>query len=97
MGSNIAGNYIDESLPNITGSAYNNMGDAITSYYPTKTGAFYGITNLGTIGWYSKPASNNNDSYGFSLGLDASRSSSTYQDGAKVRPDSLTCCYIIKY
>lgn len=82
------GTELSESLPNITGSAYNNDGNAITSYYPKKTGSFYGITNLGAIGWYSKPDSNNNDSYGFSLGFDASRSSSTYQDNAPVQPDA---------
>ena len=82
---NNVGNYVLETLPNITGSAYNNDGNAITSYYPKKTGSFYGIKNLGAIGWYSKPANNNSDSVNFSLGFDASLSSSTYQNGAPVQ------------
>lgn len=85
-GYNLPGYFVPESLPNIKGSAYNNDGNAITSYYPNKTGSFYGIKNLGAIGWYSKPDSNNSDSVNFSLGFDASRSSSTYQDGAWVQP-----------
>lgn len=85
-GYDLPGYFVPESLPNIKGSAYNDSGGAITSYYPKKTGSFYGIQNLGAIGWYSKPDTNNSDSYGFSLGFDASRSSSAYQDGAWVQP-----------
>lgn len=85
-----------ESLPNITGTAYNKDGNAITSYYPQKTGSFYGIQNLGAIGWYSKPANNNNDSVGFSLGFDASLSSLTYQDNAPVQQEAIQYPYFIQ-
>ena len=83
MGSNTAGNYIDESLPNIMGSIY--IDAAVTG----PIGAFQ-VGNNPYGGETSGGYSNN-------LIFDASLSSSVYQNGAKVRPDSLTCCYIIKY
>lgn len=86
--THLAGSTIEAGLPNITGSAYNNEGNAITSYYPNKTGAFYGLSDLGKVGWYSTPGLSNSDSIGFSLGFDASRSSSVYGNSTTVQPSA---------
>ena len=98
MGSNTAGNYIDESLPNITGDVgmANNYG--LMNNDNASTGFYSGVfkqgkrTPSGGVSWSTQMASTATN-----IGFDASLSSSVYQDGAKVRPDSLTCCYIIKY
>ena len=87
MGSTTVGTYVAESLPNITGSWHSEI------YAYESSGAItrdYGGTNKKAV---QSVQSSNPDGFTF----DASLSSSTYQDGAKVRPDSLTCCYIIKY
>lgn len=79
-----------ESLPNITGTAYNIlMGFKQTPYgdgalNATKTG------NEGVSGsdYYRRG----------NISFDASRSSSTYQDGAKVNPDHVTYrAYVVLY
>lgn len=64
-----------ESLPNITGSfsAY--------AYSPSGTGCFSGSVSSGTVDNSSGGGKN-----GYII-FNASRSSSTYQDGAKVQPD----------
>lgn len=74
--TNNAGDFSAESLPNITGG---------TGFYsPSKEfGAFY-ATNYNSRD--SQSAGDNPKGVGF----DASRSSSTYQNGAKVNPDHIT-------
>ena len=80
--------YLDESLPNITGN-----GSAWNAGDPYWWGAFYSLgSSLGgravTTGWSGVyPA------FAFS----ASRSSSVYKNGAKVRPDALQTLICIKY
>lgn len=79
-----------ESLPNITGTAYNILMGLIQTPYgdgalnATKTG------NEGVSG---------NDYYRRgNISFDASRSSSTYQDAAKVNPDHVTYrAYVVLY
>ena len=90
MGSTTVGTYVAESLPNIKGSATLDNIYGLVYQNSRLEGVFelgigYGGISNGTVG------------EGYALNFDASRSSSTYQDSAKVRPDSLTCCYIIKY
>lgn len=65
-----------ESLPNITGDT----GFYTPSSLPTDSGAFYKNTSKNGQE-YNSTGSNK------MLSFDASRSSSTYQDGAKVQPD----------
>lgn len=71
-----AGEFISESLPNITGElpldCTITQGDRF----------FYNETKAGTLHGY-------NTNGGLTTKGSASRSSSTYQDGAKVRPDSV--------
>ena len=95
MGSNSSGTYIDESLPNITGTVEQGLGYSVAwnAALNDNGGALYGIhattkcaDAAGISGAYSK---------GF--GIDASRSSNVYKDNAKVRPDSLSAMYCIKY
>lgn len=95
MGSNSSGTYIDESLPNITGTVEQGLGYSVAwnAALNDNGGALYGIhattkcaDAAGVSGAYSK---------GF--GIDASRSSNVYKDNAKVRPDSLSAMYCIKY
>lgn len=75
-----APDFIAESLPNITGS-FGGVNGALDP-----TGAFYNDTTKNNA---YRPATAASDVY--YLGLDSSRSSSSYQDGAKVQPDSI--CY----
>ena len=93
MGSTTVGTYVAESLPNITGS--------LDGTY----GGYIDVTNsvVSNGALKAKKKADNTTIPGGSgqsryiLSINANDSSSTYQDGAKVRPDSLTCCYIIKY
>lgn len=72
-----AGEFISESLPNITGEAVNVRFD--TAY--SASGCFYTTSeNSGSGSGGGKDAN---------LNFSASNSSSTYQDGAKVKPDSV--------
>ena len=78
-----------ESLPNITGTFDGNCNGYTTTY--NATGAFYK-----TSGDNRQSDSNGNSSN--SLGFDASRSSSTYKDGAKVNPDHVVYrSYVVLY
>ena len=74
-----------ESLPNITGGADVAQGQG---YDYRATGAFYKVNGSG---------GNWDTGANCRLDFDASRSSSTYQDGAKVRPDTLLCDLVIKF
>ena len=78
---------ISESLPNITGGFGGLYGEFSSGHY---TGAFYASSNsckagLGTNWYLCGP------------GFSASRSSSTYQDGAPVYPNSVSTLFYIKY
>ena len=76
-----------ESLPNIKGS-FGGVNGALDP-----TGAFYTDTTKNNAYHPATPASDVNY-----LGLNASRSSSTYQDGAKVNPDHVTYrAYVVLY
>lgn len=79
-GDGIPGEFEDESLPNIRGefrgtNAWNGNGPVI------QTGALYHKGNLSRVNGSQQSGYNT-----YSLNLDASRSSSTYQDGAPVKP-----------
>lgn len=71
------GNFVDESLPNIKGQY-----ESIQLNADGVSGAFYAGSNI-----RYKPT-HTDLSTGMGLGLDASRSSSTYQDGANVQQKS---------
>ena len=78
--------YVPESLPNITGE-FGATGTGLTS---DTSGSFSktqvsGKVQSGSVG------------YEQTISFDASLSSSTYQDGAKVKPDTLLCNLVIKY
>lgn len=79
-----------ESLPNITGTAYN----ILTGLNETPYGA--GALNATAIG-YEKVSGSDYRRRG-NISLDASRSSSTYQDRAKVNPDHVVYrAYVVLY
>ena len=77
-----AGEFISESLPNIKGEFATHQSDGILKPTNICKGAFYQGSQRGNT--YAGQGST-----GYDLGFDASRSSSTYQDGAKVKPDSV--------
>lgn len=78
-----AGDFGAESAPNITGELFWGANTGITSTQNTPTGAFYGKTKK--TFW---PSTAEKECY--TAGFDASRSSSTYQDGAKINPEHIT-------
>lgn len=81
-----------ETLPNISGefrgtNAWNSNAPVI------QTGALYSKGDLNRVNGSQQSGYNT-----YSLNLDASRSSSTYQDGAKVNPDHVTYrAYVVLY
>lgn len=75
-----SGEFISESLPNITG-AFTNNGNARDG--SSVSGAFSIKTQTGLS------SNGNTSTTGGEYDFDASRVSSTYQDGAKVKPDSV--------
>lgn len=75
------GDYIPESLPNITGSARLDNG-VIGTYFDGTTGAFYKGSAWTQSG---QKGSTGNANVLYYSGFDASRSSSTYQNGAPVQ------------
>ena len=79
-----AGEFITESLPNITGRLDLNRDRNVFNSAPQ--GAFY-RAETGGASWASITASDKNSTG--DIYFDASRSSPTYQDGAKVKPDSV--------
>ena len=84
-----AGTYNAESLPNITGrfNLIQMIGSesAAGSFQVTKTNTDYGSRSSGS--------GHRDENFTF----DASRSSSTYQNNARVQPDNAEVMYIIKY
>lgn len=80
-----AGDFGAESLPNITGSTGNSVQFAVTTFEFDAEGAIFRTVETTSIAGasgrhYTKAT----------VGLDASRSSSTYQDNAKVNPEHVT-------
>lgn len=82
----MVGVYGDESLPNITGIL--GFGGNVA-----RTGAF-GVEPTNVYGSYG---GGDTSGANYFTNFNAYRSSSTYQDGAKVNPDNLQVQYIIKY
>ena len=81
--------FLAESLPNITGS-FHVSGNKTASQVDKFTGAFYSDYEATAVTNNYTSAANGTSSYQAQLTtLDASRSSAAYQDGAKVRPDSV--------
>lgn len=78
-GSGDLGDYIEESLPNITGEVASHQNDGILKTTNICKGAFYQGTQKAST--YAGQGS-----VGYALGFDASQSSSTYQDNAPVQP-----------
>ena len=74
-----------ESLPNITGTFYFGNGYGLDSKNNNSNGAFRPNPNEGLKAY---GAGQSTDRSG--MNFDASRSSSTYKDGAKVNPDNVT-------
>ena len=80
-----AGEFIKESLPNITGDIY--AGGAYgSSIFTSSSGAMQNDSNSG---WRTSTVQNTVSGASDRVSFDASRSSSTYQNGAKVKPDSV--------
>lgn len=77
------GEFISESLPNITGKIGSTVDD-------TDEGAFVSLDQTGSATYRNTGSATYNHSF------DASRSSSTYQNGAKVRPDSVCYCAMVQ-
>lgn len=84
-GSASSGAYLDGTLPNITGTV-GNLGRSRGAIF---TGAFYDAGNNGDVDY--------SNVIGAKAGFDASRSSSKYQNGALVRPESIQTMILIKY
>lgn len=80
-----SGAYLDGTLPNITGTV-GNLGRTNGAIF---TGAFYDAGNNGDVDYANV--------IGAKAGFDASRSSSKYQNGALVRPESIQTMILIKY
>lgn len=90
MGGNNRG-YATESLPNIDGNFYvSNVSNTQSGGESYINGAFSYTQLGGTYGAAFMPA-------GGVINFKASRSSSTYQDGAKVKPNTLYSNFIVKY
>ena len=86
MGADKFGEVVAESVPNLRGSFYPKQ-----NLFGADGGLFVGVK-----------ASTNVHAASVSSGIseiifDASRVSAAYVDGAKVRPDSVGCQYIIKF
>ena len=80
------GTYGSESLPNITGLLNNILHNAGSA-----GGAFTQDTSI--VGMATPGQARTSSNFSF----DASRSSSTYQNNAKVNPDNAEILYVIKY
>lgn len=85
------GTYKAESLPNITGNSFGSFFLDFTDY----GSSLFGSTV--SSGYQGKIANGNAGSTGNQLNLDASRSSSTYQNGAPVQSNALLIQCCIKY
>lgn len=101
MKQGTVGTYGNESLPNITGAVYSTLHQRVMGWGAASgwySGSLYGVrkTNPTSTGVYvssSSSESTGNDG----IAVDASRSSSTYQNNAKVNPDNAEILYVIKF
>lgn len=84
---------MSESLPNIKGSS--NQFDPNGGWYQFGTGgAIYSVK----AGKNGKTTGDSGSNFPWEIfSFDASRNSSVYQDNAKVRPDSFSSTYLIKF
>ena len=93
MKQGTSGTYGSESLPNITGHTNNWI---INSADSNGFDSLYTLTRdtvgSNTVGLYANANTGRIELY-----LDASRSSSVYQNNAKVNPDNAEILYCIKY
>lgn len=87
-----AGDYIDESLPNITGTV-DASGTYGSSIFTASSGAFYNGANSG---WRTQTQQSTISGASDTITFDASRSSSTYQDDAPVQ-ERATQMYLYFY
>lgn len=90
MKQGTSGTYGSESLPNIKGSFF---ASSTVGFRDVNSGAF--VCDLTTeLSNYISPST----AYkGYPLKFDASRSSSAYQNNAKVNPDNAEIMYCIKF
>lgn len=88
--STLSRNSIDESLPNITGSAAGiRRMDTLQS--GANSALYWVFLN------YPDALTVHSATGAADIGINASRSSSTYQDNAHVRPLSTTTAFLIRY
>ena len=87
MKQGTVGTYGNESLPNITGQA---------QFYGQILQSASGAFTRTTLGTSSDPVYSTYNTYK-RLSLDASLSSSVYQNNAKVNPDNAEILYVIRY
>lgn len=85
---NKVGDYITESLPNITGSLSGETAGGFAIWNRAGTGALYNNFSSETINGYQTVTSTITRSSDKNVRLDASKSSSTYKDGAPVQERS---------
>ena len=92
-----SGTYSNESLPNITGRIGNSTGGNVAIYMnaESKTDKSLYVAKISEYGMNN--VGGNTETRQYSILLNASRSSSAYQDNAKVNPDNAEIMYCIKY
>ena len=95
FGAQEAGAYINESLPNITGSTYIREAHGSFQGLQNNTGCI-DVADSGVIE-YANGGADTTGNLPRKLKIDASRSSSIYKNNAKVHPDSLSVIYCIRY
>ena len=97
MKQGTVGTYGAESLPNITGQIGHSGGGNVAIYAnaESKTDKSLYVVKISNYGMNNY--GENTDTRQYSILLDASRSSSTYQNNVKVNPDNAEILYCIKY
>ena len=91
LGLSGIGNLVNESLPNITGSIYSNMLEGSMSW--TGSGCLYGTQTVSNNKYTTGGTTNNTPD---TINIDASRSSSTYQNNAPVQQEAVQYPYYIQ-
>ena len=92
------GTYGAESLPNITGYVVGTINQTELGWGESgySSGALYGY-NKGSDNTTYPSSSGTHTGRNQGIQIDASRSSSTYQNNAKVNPDNAEILYVIKF
>ena len=93
------GTYGSESLPNITGFVVGKINQTELGWgegSSHSSGALYGY-NTGSANTTYPSSSGTHNGWNQGVQIDASRSSSTYKDNAKVNPDNAEILYVIKF